>query len=97
MSDIAKLDQELNEMILSGKALEGCQDATRPRGIAGFESLSELHGAEVRSTGAGDGVTFSEWLLDVTFKIGPRKRLEQTAVRRWEDGKIVHERFYYNA
>lgn len=117
MSDLSKLDAELNELILGGKALDGFErfyaddcvmqensdaptvgkDANREREIAFFDSLAEFHGAEVRSTGVGDGVTFSEWLFDVTFKDGPRKKLEQTAVRRWRDGKIVNERFYYNA
>ena len=117
MSDFVKLDQELNELILSGKALDGFErfyaddcvmqensetptvgkDANRQREIDFFDSIGEFHGAEVRSTGAGDSVTFSEWLFDVTFKGGPRKRLEQTAVRRWSDGKVVNERFYYNA
>lgn len=116
MSDIAKLDHQLNELILGGKALDGFErfyaedcvmqengepptvgkDANRRREQEFFDSLSEFHGAEVRGTGAGDGVTFSEWLFDVSFKDGPRKKLEQTAVRRWKDGKIVHERFYYN-
>jgi hypothetical protein len=32
----------------------------------------------------------------VTFKGGQRMKLEQVAVRRWKDGKIVKERFYYN-
>ena len=73
------------------------KDANRQREIDFFDSLAEFHGGEVRASAIGDGVTFSEWLFDVTFKDGPRKKLEQAVVRRWEDGKIVHERFYYNA
>ena len=115
MTDLMKLDGELNELILTGKALDGFErfyaddcvmqenseaptvgkDANRQREIDFFDSLAEFHGAEVRSSGAGDGVTFSEWLFDVTFKDGPRKRLEQTAVRRWRDGKIGEQRKYW--
>jgi ketosteroid isomerase-like protein len=116
MSDIKTLDQELNRMILNGKALEAFEkfyaddiemqenadppfkgkDVNRKREQEFFASLEQFHGAEVRSTASGDGVTFSEWLLDVTFKGGQRAKLEQVAVRRWSNGKIVRERFYYN-
>ncbi|MEM6792958.1 MAG: SnoaL-like domain-containing protein [Acidobacteriota bacterium] len=61
------------------------------------DSVGEFHGAEVLASGvAGDGVTFSEWVLDITFKGGPRKKLEQVAVRRWRGSQVVSERFYYD-
>ena len=41
--------------------------------------------------------SFSEWIFDVTFKDGTRMRNEQVAARRWKDGKVVHERFYYGS
>jgi hypothetical protein len=41
-------------------------------------------------------VSFSEWEYDLTFKGGQRIKLSQVAVRRWKNGKIVNERFYYN-
>lgn len=117
MHDLAKLDDQLNRMILEGKALDGFEqfyaddcvmqentepptvgkDANRQREIDFFDSLAEFHGGEVRGSAVGDDVTFSEWLFDVTFKGGERKKLEQAVVRRWRDGQIVHERFYYNA
>ena len=66
-------------------------------GLAIVSRIAEVHGGEVLAVAAGDDVSFSEWMFDVTFKDGPRKRLEQAVVRRWKDGKITHERFYYNA
>jgi len=39
----------------------------------------------------------SEWVFDVTFKNDPRKKMEQAVVRRWNNGQITNERFYYNA
>ena len=60
-----------------------------------FSSLEEVHGVELRSSGAGEQVTFSEWTFDVTFQGGERKQLEQAVVRRWEGGQVVHERFYH--
>lgn len=73
------------------------KDANRQREIDFFDSVAEFHGAEVLASAVGDDVSFSEWIFEVTFKNGNRVKLEQTAVRRWKDGRIVHERFYYNA
>lgn len=114
--DLKTLDDQLNQAILTGKALdafeelyaadivmrenagEPCRgkDANRQREIDFFSSVAELHELKLVSSAVGDGVTFSEWVFDLTFKGGPRKRLEQTAVRRWRGGKVVEERFYYD-
>lgn len=72
------------------------KDANRQREIDFFSSVENFHGADVRGSAAGDDISFSEWMMDVTFKGGQRMKMEQTAVRRWKDGKIVSERFYYN-
>ena len=40
--------------------------------------------------------SYSEWTMDVTFKGGGRVQMSQCAARQWKDGKVVHERFYYN-
>ena len=63
-----------------------------------FASLAEfLAKAKLLASAVNSGdVTFGEWFMDVTFKNGFRLKLAQTAVRRWKDGKIVHERFYYH-
>lgn len=71
------------------------KELNRQREIDFFSSIGELHSAAVLSSAAGDDVSFSEWEMDVTFKNGYRMKLNQTAVRRWKDGKIVNERFYY--
>lgn len=83
--------RENNEAPTVGK------DANRQREIDFFDSIAEFHGAEVLASAAGDDVTFSEWVFEVTFKNGNRVKLEQTAVRRWKDGRVVDERFYYDA
>jgi len=41
-------------------------------------------------------VSFAEWETDLTFKNGFRTEMNQVAVRRWKDGLLIHERFYYN-
>jgi len=32
----------------------------------------------------------------VTFQDGMRVNMEQVSVQKWENGQIVHERFYYD-
>ena len=59
-------------------------------------SVKEFHGAEVTAQAASGDVSFTEWWMDITFQDGNRARLEQVAVRRWKNGKVVHERFYYD-
>ena len=62
---------------------------------AASSSGRKLHGAKVTSQAVGDGVTMSEWILDVEFKGAPHMEMHQAAVRHWEHGKIVKERFYH--
>lgn len=114
--NLKALNEELDQMILSGKALEAFEkfyaddvemrensdpptkgkDANRKRELEFFDSVERFNGAEVRSSSAGDDVSFSEWMMDVTLKGNQRRKLEQITVRRWKNGKIVSERFYYN-
>jgi hypothetical protein len=112
----AALDKELNDMVLSGKAMEAFEkfydddvvmqenadaptrgkDANRRREEEFFSSVEEFHGADlIGSAYAGDR-GYSEWMWDVTFKGMGRVKMEQVAARRWKDGKVVSERFYYN-
>ncbi|MDR3719825.1 MAG: nuclear transport factor 2 family protein [Bryobacteraceae bacterium] len=69
----------------------------REREIQFFGSIETLHELKLVSSGVGDDISYSEWIFDLTFKGGAHVRLEQVAVRRWNDGKIVSERFYYKA
>ena len=116
MANVAELNQKLDDMVLSGKALDAFDELyaenvtmqensdapfvgkalNRTREIEFFNSIGELHSAAVLSSAVNGHVSFSEWEMDLTFKNGYRAKLSQTAVRRWEDGKIVNERFYYN-
>jgi hypothetical protein len=69
--------------------------ANREREIAFFSSLEAFHGARILSTAAASDVSFSEWELDVTFKGAGRVQWTQAVVRRWKNGKVAAERFYY--
>ena len=117
MTDLATLDAELNQTILSGQILEAFEKffaedcvmqentaeptvgkaANRQRELDFLGAVEQVHGVELGATAVGDGVTFSEWTFDMTMKGGTRKKLTQVAVRRWRDGQVVHERFYYDS
>ncbi len=75
---------------MAGKA------ANRDRERQFVESIEQFHGAQVLGSAAAGDKSYSEWLMDVTFKGGVRVKLEQVAVRQWRNGKVKHERFYYN-
>ena len=116
MPNTKQLSDQLNAMILSGKAMEGFEQfydddvvmqenekeptagkaANRQREIDFFSSLEAFHGAAVKASAAEGDVSFGEWEMDVTFKGGSRTTMHQVSVRRWKDGKIVHEKFYYD-
>jgi hypothetical protein len=61
-----------------------------------FSSVEQFHGAKLLGSAANEDISYSEWEYDVTFKGGQRVKTNQVAARRWSNGKIVHERFYYN-
>ena len=71
------------------------KEFNRKREIEFFSTVEQFHGGRVLSQGAGTDVTFSESEMDVTLKGVGRIQLIQVAVRRWKNGKIVHERFYH--
>ena len=81
--------QENSETPFVGKA------ENRKREEAFLASVEQFHGAKVLSSAVEGDVSFSEWEMDITFKGGVRMTMAQVAVRRWKNGKIAHERFYY--
>ena len=70
--------------------------ANRTREQEFLNSVETFHGAALLSSAVNGDVSFGEWEFDATYKGAGRFKLTQTAVRRWKDGKIVHERFYYS-
>ncbi len=110
------MDRTLNEMILTGKALEAFEllyaddvvmqenaeeprvgkDVNRKAEQDFFGSLESFNEGKLVASAVNGDTTFSEWYMDVTFKGGARAQMSQVAVRQWKNGKIVHERFFYN-
>ena len=39
-------------------------------------------------------ITMVEFIIELKFKNGNRKRIEEVAVQNWENGKIIQENFY---
>ncbi len=63
-----------------------------------FESIKEYHsgGYGPIASNEEEGVTCVETWFDCTFQDDNRMKMEEVAVQKWKDGKIVHEKFYYN-
>ena len=62
-----------------------------------FGNVAEFHEGSFHGGATEGDRSYSEWIFDVTFKDGTRMRNTQVAARRWKDGKVVHERFYYGS
>jgi len=115
-ASVQELDKQVNDDVLSGKAMEAFEkyyaedvvmqeNSEEPRrGKAAnrkaeeefFASVEAFNGGSVKASAVNGDVSFSEWEMDVTFKGGHRVKMSQVAVRHWKNGKIVHERFFYN-
>ena len=59
-------------------------------------SVREWKGFDVAAIGVGENVTFYEHTMDWVDVDGENVHVEQIARAIWKDGKIVHERFYYD-
>jgi len=62
-----------------------------------LNGVKEWKGFNVTASAVGDNVTFYECSLDFVTTTGQSVHLEQVVVSKWENGKIVHERFYYDS
>lgn len=72
------------------------KSANREREKQAMSIVEEFHGAELKSVLVGDDISMSEWFFDMTYQGGHRSKLQQVAVQKWKDGKIIHEQFYYS-
>ena len=116
MSTIAELDKRVNEMVLSGKAMEAFEEfyaedvvmqenndapcagkaANRKREQEFFAMVEAWHSGNLDSSAINGDVSFSEWTMEITMKGMGRIKMNQVAVRRWKNGKVANEKFYYN-
>jgi len=61
-----------------------------------LNGVKEWKGFSVQASAVGDNVTFYEGTMDFIATNGQPVHMEQVSVARWNNGKIVHERFYYD-
>lgn len=61
-----------------------------------MSGVKELTGFTITASGVGDNVTFYESTSDFVTTSGTPAHIEQVSVAKWKNGKIVHERFYYD-
>lgn len=61
-----------------------------------LNGVKEWKGFNVTASAVGDNVTFYECALDFIATSGQAVHMEQVSVAKWKNGKIVHERFYYD-
>ena len=115
MNDVSQLENELNQMILNGQAMDAfekyyaddvvMQENDQPPRVGKaanrefeqqfFGSIKEFHGATLGDVAVSGDVSFSEWTFDVTFQDGNRVANPQVTRRKWQNGKVINERFYH--
>jgi ketosteroid isomerase-like protein len=61
-----------------------------------MNGVKEWKGFNVTASAAGDNVTFYECTMEFIATNGQLVRMEQVSVATWRNGKIIHERFYYD-
>lgn len=71
-------------------------DANLVREQKFVDSVKEFKRFEATKIGVGDGVSLYENIMDWVDVNGQEIHVEQVVVAKWRDGKIVHERFYYD-
>ena len=59
------------------------------------DSVKEFKNFDVTAHGVGDDVTFYENVMDWIDVNDQPVHVEQIVVAKWNDGKIINERFYY--
>ena len=60
------------------------------------DSVKEFKSFSAENVAAGEDVSFYENVMDWVDVDGNDIHVEQVSVAKWKDGRIVHERFYYD-
>ena len=81
----------------NGETREG-KELNRKFQIEFMNGVKEVHGTGIRNitSNEGEATTMVESWMDATYQDGSRHLMEEVAVQKWKDDKIIHERFYYN-
>lgn len=71
------------------------KEANRIRERQFLNDVIELRGADVKSYGIGDDVSFVVWNYDYTHKDWGVRNYMQVSIQEWKDGQIICETFVY--
>ena len=107
MIGMGQLDEALDELYDDNVVIVEANGDTfetkakqKERVVEWQNGLEAMHGGGVYAITSNEdaAVTMIESYVEVTFKGAPGPyKFEEVAVQNWKDGKIVKERFYYNA
>lgn len=61
-----------------------------------LNTVKEWKRFDVIAKGIGDNVTFYETVMDWVATDGTPVHVEQVVVAKWQDGRIIHERYYHS-
>lgn len=71
------------------------KQANRDRELDFLNAITEFRRFEVKSVATNGDVAMVESLFDYTHKDWGSRTYTQVAVQKWQNGKIISERFYY--
>ncbi|PRY03138.1 hypothetical protein CLV24_14314 [Pontibacter ummariensis] len=60
-----------------------------------FSNVTAFLGAEVKSVTLAENRSVVEWFLHYQHRQWGERKFHQVAVQQWENGQIIHEKFYY--
>lgn len=58
-----------------------------------FKTVKAVNALTLHGQSIGDGITMSEWTFDLTTDSGP-VLWNEVHRRRWQNGKVISERYY---
>ena len=96
---IDALDQYYHENVKiianNGKTRSGIEEA-RAYDKKLIKEIEEVLGGGVKTITSDENraITMVEFWIDLKFKNGEKKRIEEVAVQHWEGEKIIKENFY---
>lgn len=71
--------------------------ANHTRELEFFSKVLEFRGIELKNVAYGDNLIISEWFVDYTHADWGKITHDQVSVQKWQDDKVIHERFYYGS
>ena len=73
------------------------KEANRQREEEFSRNLLEFRSARPLKVVTGEHISMVEWHYDFTHKEWGVRNYKQVSVQEWKDGKIIKEKFYYDA